>query len=435
MEFAKKYFREGNDKEGFDYLYAHYICNEKEGDDLKNKIKWSPGLRHPVLAVRIGIGITYSTTPSSFTGDPQPIGRVKDLPAAGGAGGAPGMPGMPGGEGRRGRGRGGAGAPGMPGMPGGGMPGMAGMGGMPGMGGMSSGPPADGRGMIDYYVGEFGTRLIEELTSRITEGKFGDVHTGIDGPATAAAGGGMPGMPGMPGMMPGMPGAPGGAPGMPAGGMPGAPGNAGGSNNWREPKGIRPGLVALGVGGKSDLEKRAKDQHVDLMFVFEVKVGQSLKTEIVKNTSILKLYAVQKPGDVVFSSASMDAVLVTKQRKEKDKDPVDTEIERAMNALEKGGGEGKQPFVVTDLPAKLTPENVVGRVSQISSSPESEPLEHMVEIRAYKALTLINDQQFMDGIKGLIGPEKTEALFKSDKEDDRKAVLVGGKYLSRPGKR
>ena len=85
LDFARKSFREGNDKEGFDYLCAHYLCNEKEGDELKSKLKWSAGLKRPVLAVRIGVGVNYAA-PKDFTGDPQPVGRVKDLPAAGGGG-------------------------------------------------------------------------------------------------------------------------------------------------------------------------------------------------------------------------------------------------------------------------------------------------------------------------------------------------------------
>jgi hypothetical protein len=417
MDFAKKSFREGNDKEGFDYLCAHYICNEKDGDELKGKMKWSDGLKHPVLAVRIGIGVTYAA-PSGFTADPQPVGRVKEIPGAGGGG----VGGPAGGKGRRGA----AGRGGMPGMPGAGMPGMAG--GMPGMPGMGGGQAAatEGRGLIDYYTGEFGTRLIESLESRIIDGKFGEVLKDFEGPANGKGGGagGMPGMPGMPGAAGGMPGMPGAAGGMP--GMPGAPGGgAGAAGNSRDPKGIMPGLVILGTGGKDSLEKKAKEQNLDLLFIFEVKVSQNLKTEIVNNTSTLRLFAVQKPADVAFTSTGLNAVGVTKQReKPKDNDPVDVEVERAMVALDK--------FAVKEMPA-LQPEHALHRVEVISSSQESEPLAHLVEIRAFKAMRLISDQQFLDGVKGLIGPEKAEALFKSDKEEDRKAILAS--FLPRKGRR
>ncbi|MFN0016920.1 MAG: hypothetical protein ACKVP0_01605 [Pirellulaceae bacterium] len=423
LDFAKKAFREGNDKEGFDYLCAHYICNEKDGDDLKGKMKWSTGLKHPVLAVRIGVGITYGA-PAGFTGDPQPVGRVKEMSAAGGGGAMPGMPG--GGEGRRGK-RGGG--PGMPGMPGGGMPGGAlpggGMPGMPGMGGGGS-SPTDGRGQIDYYTGEFGTKLIESLESRISEGKFGEVLKDFEGPASAGGGGAgrMPGMPGGAGM-PGMAGGAGAMPGMP-GGMPGAGGGAAAAGNSKDPKGIMPGLVVLGLGGKDSLEKRAKDQNLDLLFIFDVNVKQSAKTDIVNNTTTLRLYVVQKPGEVAFTSTGLNAVGVTKLReKPKDKDPVDTEVERAMVAADK--------FAVTDIPAALQPEHALQRVTRISGSQESEPLIHLVEIRAFKAMRLISVQQFQDGVKGLIGPEKGETLLKSNKEEDRRAVLAS--FLPRKTKR
>ena len=58
----------------------------------------------------------------------------------------------------------------------------------------------------------------------------------------------------------------------------------------------------------------------------------------------------------------------------------------------------------------------------------------MVEIRAFKAMRLITDKQYQDGVKGLIGPEKAEALFRATKEEDRKAVLAAS-FLPRKGRR
>jgi hypothetical protein len=430
LDFAKRAFKEGNDKEGFNYLCAHYLCNEAEGDELKSKIKFSPGLKHPTIAVRIGVGVWYSSIPKDFNGDPQPVGRVKEL-AAGGGGGAPGMPG----GGRRGRG--GAGGPG--GGPGmgmaGGMPGMAGM---PGMGGAAGAAPTDGRGLIDYYTGEFGTKVLEALESRISEGKFGDVLKDFDSPpnANAARGPGMAGMPG--GMMPGgmMPpvggaGAIGGPMGAPPGGVGGAAGAAASS---KEPKGILPGLVILGLGSKETLEKRAKDQALDLMFVFEVKVAQSLKTQIVTNTSTLKLYALQKPNDLIFSSAGINAVAVMKSReKDKGKDPVDNEVDRVINIVDNGAGEGKSPFVVVDMPP-TKPEHAMRRLSNITASPD-HLLSQLVEMRAFKAMALITDKQYQDGVKALLSAERAEAFFRATKEDDRKAVLANADLLPRRAKR
>jgi hypothetical protein len=325
------------------------------------------------------------------------------------------MPGMPAGAG-------------MPGM-GAGMPGMAG--GMPGMGGgAGSGAAADGKGLVDYYTGEFGTKLIESLESRILDGKFGEVLKDFEGPAAAGGrAGGMPGMPGMAGgmMPPGgmMPGAPGGAGGIGAPGGGGARGGA--ADNSREPKAVMPGLVVLGTGNKDSLERKARGQNLDVLIIFEVKVAQSPKNNIVTNTAKLSIYAVQKPGEVVFTSAGINAVAVTKQReKPKDNDPVDVEVERAMAAVDKS-------FTVTEMPTGLTPERALQQVIRISSSQEAEPLAHLVEIRAFKAMNLITSQQYQDGVKGLIGPEKAETLLKSDKEEDRKPGLAS--FLPGRGRR
>jgi hypothetical protein len=124
-----------------------------------------------------------------------------------------------------------------------------------------------------------------------------------------------------------MPGAPGGAGAVGAGG---ARGGAG-ADNSREPKSVIPGLVVLGLGNKDSLERKAKGQNLDVLIIFEVKVAQSLKTNIVTNTSKLSIFAVQKPDEMVFTSAGINAVAVTKQReKPKDNDPLDVEVERAM---------------------------------------------------------------------------------------------------------
>ncbi len=305
------------------------------------------------------------------------------------------------------------------------------------MGGPGGSAPADGRSQIDYYTGEFGTRFLESLESRIMDGKFGDTLKDFESPPSAGAGRGGPGM-GMPGMAPGGLMAPvggAGAIGGPMGdGPPGAGGAAGAAGSSKDPKGILPGLVMLGVGSSKDwLERRAKDQTLDLLFIFEVKIAQSLKTEIVNNTTTLKLYAVQKPAEVVFTTAAINAVGVTKAReKVKDKDPVDNEVERMMNVLEKGAGDGKLPFVVTGMPA-LQPEHAMRRVNLITASQSAAPLAHLVEIRAFKAMRLISGQQYQDGVKGLIGPEKAETLLKTDKEADAKVALAS--FLPRKGRR
>lgn len=435
LDFAKRAFKQGNDKEGFDYLCAHYLCNEAEGDELKTKIKFSPGLKHPALAVRIGIGISYAATPKDFNGDPQPVGRVKDLPAAGGGG--LGAPGMAGGEGRRGRrGAGGPGGPG--GGPGMGMAGMPGMAGMGGMGGAAGAAPTDGRGMIDYYAGEFGTKVLEALENRVTDGKFGDALKEFDSPpnANAARGPGM-GMAGMgpAGMMPPAGGA--GAIGGPMGAMPGAQGPVGGAAgaaaNSKEPKGILPGLVVLGLGNKETLEKRAKDQALNLMFVFEVKVAQNLKTEIVTNTTTLRVYVLHKPSELIFTSAGINAVAVTKSReKSSGKDPVESEVDRLITTIDNGVGEVK-PIVVAEMPP-MKPEHAVRRLSNITASPD-HLLSQLVEMRAFKALALITDKQYQDGVKALLTPERAEAFFRATKEDDRKAVLANADLLPRRAKR
>ena len=165
----------------------------------------------------------------------------------------------------------------------------------------------------------------------------------------------------------------------------------------------------------------------DLMFLFEVKVSQSLKTEIVNNNATLRMYAVQKPADVLFTSTSLNNLVVTKGReKAPDKDPVDNEVDRLLKMVDEKG------FAVSDMPP-LQPEHALQRVTRLSSSPDDPPLARLVEIRAFKAMRLISNQQYADGVKAIIEAERGDILLKAGKEEDRKPALAS--YLPRKGRK
>src|SRR5205085_7075608 len=62
---------------GFKLLNAHYAVVPAAKDELAAKMVWYPGLMRPALAPRIGIGIhIVEKQPSTFKGDPMPIGST-----------------------------------------------------------------------------------------------------------------------------------------------------------------------------------------------------------------------------------------------------------------------------------------------------------------------------------------------------------------------
>jgi len=84
------------------------------------------------------------------------------------------------------------------------------------------------------------------------------------------------------------------------------------------------GPCDLGYRRKDSLEKRPRTRTLTSSSSFDVNVKQSAKTEnCQQHHGRSGSFAVQKPGEVAFTSTGLSAVGVTKQReKPKDKDPV-----------------------------------------------------------------------------------------------------------------
>jgi hypothetical protein len=443
LDEAKQAFAQGNNKEGFGYLYAHYLCADNGASELKKHLRWAPApLRRPVVALQFGIGVAYSAPPD-YKGNPMAIGNdEQNKPQQTGEGGEGrrgrrsrgGPPGaFPGAPGAPGAFPGAPGAPGaFPGAPGapGAFPGAPGFGG--GEGGSQSGP----RGELDYYTGELGMSLLERLEEKMLEGVFGDAIRELELPTPGSggnAGGGFRGFPGAPAGIgaPGAPmgiGPPGAAAGIgaPDGGdggiAPGGGGGGAGRANGKpgEPQGIVPGITYLGHGSEEAIERKAKEQGVDVLILYDVKVARPGRTGVVRNTTKIRVTLVARPNDPpLHSSASLTNVEVAAERdKGKDDDPVDVEMNKLFAAIEK--------LKVAPMPG-LNTAIAEKRVTDITSSAPDNPLLTLVEAKYYEAEQLISAEFFANAAKAVLG-DKAQAL-KAGKEEERKAALA--QYLPR----
>jgi hypothetical protein len=320
-------------------------------------------------------------------------------------------------EGRRRR-SGRSGAPGGAPMAPGGPPGMAmpGMAGMPGAGG---GAGSGTRSSLDYYTGELGKSLLEKLEAKVDEGIFGNVQGEMGMPTAGPANPGM--MVGAPAMAP-----PGGEPGAEPGGGDGAAPAGGGARGKDEAGAIRPGITFLGnAATKEALEKKAKEQGLDVLILFDVKVQRPGKTKIVRNSTKISVLLVDRPQEIpVHTSAMLTNVEVAAEReKDKDGDPVDEEMDKLIAKLESYTTAAGTPQTLKLSPflETLAPQHAANRVASLTASPTDQPLAVLAEIKLYHSKKLISDQQFQEAAKVFL-KDKADLLAKG-KEDERRKAL------------
>ena len=427
LDEAKLAFSQGNNRDGFQYLYAHYLIGETGAADVQAHTKWSPALRRPTVAVQFGIGVIY-TAPRDYTGNPMAIGNdAQNKPTAteGSGEGRSRRRGKGGPPGPGGPGAGPGGFPGAPGAPGGfpGAPG--GPGGFPGAPG-ASGAGSGGRGELDYYTGELGKKFLEKLEEKIDEGLFGDVQREMGAAANAPAGGfaGAAGFPGAPGGFGGA--IAGAAPDDVAGGGAAAAGGGQRSSKGSESQGIRAGITYLGTGSKEALEKKAREQGLDVLVLYEVNVLRPGKTGVVNNTTKIKLMLADQADQApIHTSTALTNVKVANEReKNKDPDPVDDEITKLVAKLEsyRTPDGQEQTLKVGPMPENLTAQPVANRVTQLTASQSDNPLQDLAEIKFYHAKKLLTDQQFNDAAKAIL-KDKADLLNKG-KEDERRQALA-----------
>jgi hypothetical protein len=440
-------FKRGDDKTGFDLLHTHFAIMPSAGEELAEKMAWNPGLRRPALGPRFAIGAVYNP-PAEFEDSPQPIGSKEAEEALAslnpesdeGSGSGERKKSRRFGEKRRQGNQGGApgamGPPGMAGPPRGGAPGaMPGMpGGMPGMGGEQSGPGETPADELEFYTGQYGTQLVDAIQSRMASGDYGqvlrDLMTEARQPAKPrerqngmAMPGGMPGgLPGGPGGPPGIPGGPGGPPGaipMPGGGppgaipggipMPGADGAADENNAGDESEGfssLAPAMVWLGTGKtKEELQRGAERANSDVLIVFEIVIRPAkAPNPFVNNTTKVRVSLVKKDELIVNTSGLNNRDVIQQREKGKGEDPVEKDVARIVEELDKR-------FTTAELPAAITPERALARVQSLVAQTPDDPLAVVVETRFYAEKGLLKQEDVLLIASQALGEEKFAELL------------------------
>ena len=399
------------------------------------------GVGRPAVAPRIGIGVFYENIPLNFKGNPMPIGSSELTTAVDALQTAEAADTRIGGSRRTPKKKG------------------------PTLdfnertkGDPTDNLPADRQ--LDYYLGDFGHSLLDALLDRMEAGEYGPVSKelmqlasrkiqrtrGAEGQAGGEFPPGGPGGEFGPGSgQPGDDGTGGGRPGVSGGGrstsaMAGAAGVAGETDsdstkrrfvsratekeaaNVSSVKQLNPGIIWLGkTEDREDLVKRAEATGCDIMAVFHMTIREARASSLINTTTSLKLqcYRPNNPGGKWpflkdFSSEPLINLTVEtwRQKEEKGVDPVEREITKAIEAIDK-------VLKPSPLPDAVTAERAKKRIADLVAQKPEDPLPVLVEARFYSTKGLMTDAEYAETAKSLLGETGFEKLKARAKEGDK----------------
>jgi hypothetical protein len=377
-------FRVGNDAEGFNLLRTHLAVSPAAQADVAQKMAWIPVMRRPALGPRIGIAAHYTTAVGDFADSPQPIGstQLKQALAAVAQ------------SGRGGQGGNEVSDPGS---------------------GISGDPNQAGNGtqaaeaQLAFYAGDFGTSFLSALKSKVESGEYGSIYKDLAEEVARPAPTFDPNNPGDPNF---------------AGGNPGNgyvdPGTGAPADGMAGPARLATGITWLGKVDKKDSpSKLAQDAGVDLLVTYEIALSPAKVGNLIINKTRIRITDAKK-NDLLFASTELDNRLVMQGREKglSEEDPVQKQVERAIEALDK-------VCKPTALPAAVTAERVKARIAGLIAEKPVDPLPVLLEMRFYAAKGLLTDSEMHAAAVSLLGEAEYAQLIASSTAGDM-SNLVGG---------
>ena len=418
---AKALFAEGEDDKAANALYAYMLAKEDAYETYP--LQWYAGIKEPLVFLRIGIGVTY-TPQKGFSEKPPVIGD----PVAGSKNNR--RP-PPGGDGD-----------------------IIGNAGLGGPSAASNSPystvdtttPA---GFLLYYTGDYTEKLYQQLNTRrkTSKSQFGKIlsqfperaPTKPPAQGDAAQAGNTAPQGGPPGDRPTFGIGGGGAPpaggggggaaggGAAGGGAAGAGGAAGGGNagarggsrklvdQWSGSSGasperlttgaLMPGVICLGEGKKDDIISRAKKFGVDVVLLFDVKVGEAKGEKY--STTALRLLDPENPDEQLALGRALNNTKVMESR-EGGKDPVDTELARVVEECMDVN------LIASKFPDAVNQDAVSKRLEGLLAGEVKHPLKTAVEVVGFYRVGLLKEAEVEAALKQLLGEDLAEAILNGD---------------------
>jgi hypothetical protein len=375
---------------------------------------WIPGLRRPALGPRIALAAFYDKPPRDFEGSPMPIGSSELATLVQNA-----QQNQGGNDGNRRRPKGGNIGAGDGAAP-------------PAAGGeFGAAPEGTGKGDLFFHTGELGSKLLEALEQRMASGDWGpmlkDISEEVSRPAT-------PDDPNNPGGDPNAGGDAGGIARIGGGGPGGVPAAGGEHGEGAVAAGVQPlalGVVWLGkVTTKEEAARLAESAGADILVTYEIVVRVPPRSDVkfVNNTTTIRITPVVK-GEPIFNSDKLvNLTVVQAQGKVRDtgkgEDPVEKEVKRAIEALDK-------VCATAPLPAGVTSAAVKNRIATKIAERPANPLPVVVEARYYVAKGLLTEDELHAAAISLMGEAEFSRLIAKSPDAGMGQAL--GSALSLPG--
>ena len=174
-----------------------------------------------------------------------------------------------------------------------------------------------------------------------------------------------------------------------------------------EPPQFTAGVIYLGTGTPSTLKRKAAQQGVDVLLLFDVDVSRNSRTGVVRTTTKATIYDMYKNSAIV-KLKSLSNIKVQNERAKGD-DPVNDWIDDLVAKID----DTSSGLVMTDLPAGLKPEHAKGRVERLAAdyaSAPGNPLPILTEISFYYHRKLIDDELRTRVYQQILGKEAGERL-------------------------
>jgi hypothetical protein len=176
---------------------------------------------------------------------------------------------------------------------------------------------------------------------------------------------------------------------------------------------LMPGVICLGEGKKDDIISRAKKFGVDVVLLFDVKVGEAKGEKY--STTALRLLDPENPDEQLALGRALNNTKVMESR-EGGKDPVDTELARVVEEYIDVN------LIASKFPDAVNQDAVSKRLEGLLAGEVKHPLKTAVEVVGFYRVGLLKEAEVEAALKQLLGEDLAEAVLNGD-EGTRVAEL------------
>jgi len=169
----------------------------------------------------------------------------------------------------------------------------------------------------------------------------------------------------------------------------------------------------LGVASQKELLAKAKEQDLDVMLLFAVKIAPG-KNNIVRNETTVTLLDVRS-SKKLHTAKKLTNLDVQAARKANKDDGIEREVGRLFGYVDSN-------LKLKALPSALDSDNVLKRVKSLFGSSSTNKLPILAEIRMYNVKGLLKDQHLGIAYERVLGVDFGRMLTTGSLADKTRAL-------------